>query len=37
MAMDLELEELDIVEAPFSDSFWEGVAIGLAIGAIVFT
>jgi hypothetical protein len=35
--MDLKLEVLDEVKAPLSNEFWEGVAIGIAIGVIIAT
>jgi hypothetical protein len=31
--MDLEMERLDDLEAPLSNEFWEGVGIGVTIGA----
>jgi hypothetical protein len=33
--MDLEMERLDDLEAPLSNDFWEGVAIGVAIGGVI--
>ena len=33
--MDLQIENLDAIEAPLSDDFWTGVAVGIIIGAVV--
>lgn len=35
--MELQIESLPAVKSPLSDAFWEGVAIGIAIGVVVAT